>query len=259
MRDVLVIGIGAGDPDHLTIQAVKGIQAADAFFVVDKPGAARELTEFRRALCDRHVRGDAYRWIEVRDAERDRDAPDYRTAVEEWRAHRCARYTELIRDELADGECGAFLVWGDPGLYDSTITILDDVARDSGVEFAVRVLPGISSVQALAARHGIPLNRVGEPVLVTPGRRLASLLPLIDGSVVVMLDASCSFLDVADDDDDVYWGAYLGSPDEILIHGRVADVRDEIRRRRGAARDRKGWIMDTCLLRRARPADATSG
>lgn len=37
----------------------------------------------------------------------------------------------------------------------------------------LQVIPGISSVQALAARHQVPLNRIGEPLTVLPGRRLA--------------------------------------------------------------------------------------
>ena len=51
-------------------------------------------------------------------------------------------------------------------------------------------------------------------------------------------------------DVEIWWGAYLGTPDEILIAGRVADVAEEIHRRRHAARAANGWIMDTYLLRR---------
>ena len=39
-----------------------------------------------------------------------------------------AIYETLLLNQLAEGEVGAFLVWGDPALYDSTLRILDAVA-----------------------------------------------------------------------------------------------------------------------------------
>jgi precorrin-6A synthase len=42
----------------------------------------------------------------------------------------------------------------------------------------------------------------------------------------------------------------VGSKDEILISGRVAEVGHQIAAARAAARRRHGWIMDTYLLRR---------
>jgi precorrin-6A synthase len=51
-------------------------------------------------------------------------------------------------------------------------------------------------------------------------------------------------------DTEIYWGAYLGTKDEILVSGTVADVAGQIQAARGEARERKGWIMDTYLLRR---------
>jgi precorrin-6A synthase len=50
---------------------------------------------------------------------------------------------------------------------------------------------------------------------------------------------------------EIYWGAYLGTPDEILLSGPLAEVADEIARVRAAARERKGWMFDTYLLRRS--------
>jgi precorrin-6A synthase len=70
--------------------------------------------------------------------------------------------------------------------------------------------------------------------------------------VVVMLDGRTAFADLPDTDLDVFWGAYLGTPDEILVAGDLAAVREEIVTRRAEARARKGWIMDTYLLRRRR-------
>ena len=52
--------------------------------------------------------------------------------------------------------------------------------------------------------------------------------------------------------DSIWWGAYLGTPDEMLISGRVGDVGEQIAEQRAAARERIGWIMDIYLLRKNR-------
>ena len=108
------------------------------------------------------------------------------------------------------------------------------------------VVPGITAIQALTARHRIPLNDVGEPVLITTGRRLRE--PGLDGAAVVMLDADCTFLECPPATR-IWWGAYLGTPDEILLSGTVGEVGARIVEVRAEARARHGWIMDIYLLR----------
>jgi precorrin-6A synthase len=124
------------------------------------------------------------------------------------------------------------------------------VLARGAVTFELQVIPGISSVQALAAQHKISLTRTGRPVHITTGRLLARGLPGNADDVVVMLDAGCAFTEIDADDLEIYWGAYVGSKDEILISGRVAEVGHQIAAARAAARRRHGWIMDTYLLRR---------
>src|SRR5207237_632061 len=114
-------------------------------------------------------------------------------------------------------------------------------------------IPGISSVQALGAKHRITLNRVGEAIQVTTGRRLRAGLPTEAENVIVMLDAECSFRQVADPSLTIYWGAYVGTPDEILISGPIPEVMHQIEQTRSEARERHGWIMDTYLIRKSDP------
>ncbi|MEW1863855.1 precorrin-6A synthase (deacetylating) [Streptomyces sp. NPDC088194] len=273
-RHLLVIGIGAGDPDHLTLGAVRAIRRTDVFFLIGKGPAKSSLTDFRRSVIDEHTDGP-HRVVELDDPPRDRSAAGreaYTAAVHDWRTRRADACERLIRDELAPGQAGAFLVWGDPALYDGTLSMLDEIAARGTVGFDVEVVPGISSVSALAARHRTSLNQVGRPVHITPARRLAELFPTGegdavgdgagegtgsgggdrqgDGDVVVMLDAHESFTRIEGDDVWIYWGAYIGTPDELLVSGRLADVADRIRQVRAEARARHGWIMDTYLLRR---------
>jgi precorrin-6A synthase len=251
MRRLLVIGIGAGDPEHVTVQAIKALNAVDVFFVVDKGHPDDELVRLRREICERYIERPGYRIVELPDPPRDRATPAYTGAVEDWRARRAELWEQAIAGELGEHDCGAFLVWGDPSLYDSTIAILDQILARGGVAFAHEVIPGITSVQALTARHRIPLNRVGRPVQITTGRRLAEGFPDGVEEVVVMLDADCSFRHLPDQEIEIHWGAYLGMDDEILVSGTLQEVGGEIERLRSEARERKGWIMDAYLLRRS--------
>ncbi|MBU6533990.1 precorrin-6A synthase (deacetylating) [Streptomyces sp. NPDC057245] len=252
MRTIHVIGIGAGDPDQLTLQAVRALRSTDVFFVLDKGGAKADLVRLRRDMLETHVPEGTYRIVEARDPERDRSAGGaaYSPAVGDWRSARAGIYERLIAEELGEDESGAFLVWGDPALYDSTLGILEEVLESGTVTFTYDVVPGISSVSSLVARHRTGLNRVARPVQITTGRRLAEGFPADADDVVVMLDAHQAFRQYADQDIDIYWGAYLGTPDEILDSGPIAEAAPRIERLRAEARERKGWIMDTYLLRR---------
>ncbi|WP_433216356.1 precorrin-6A synthase (deacetylating) [Microtetraspora malaysiensis] len=247
MKRILIIGIGAGDPDHLTLQAVKAIAATDVFFILDKGEVKHDLVRLRHDLIEAHAR-QPHRIVTVDDPERDRATPAYAAAVEDWRSRRADICERLFRDELADDQVGAFLVWDDPGLYDSTLAIVEEIHQRGSVRFDHEVIPGVSSVSALTARHRIGLTRLTRPVHVTTGRRLSEEGPSAD-DVVVMLDAHCAFAELGDEYD-IYWGAYLGTPDEILVAGPVPEVADRIRELRAEARGRKGWIMDTYLLRK---------
>ncbi|MCC7368331.1 MAG: precorrin-6A synthase (deacetylating) [Chloroflexi bacterium] len=253
MRRLLIIGIGAGDPDYVTVQAVKAMQRTDVFFVIDKGAEKESLVALRREILERHVPAGGYRVVEIDEPARDRTATAYRAAVEAWRQERAVRYEAALVANLPDGQCGAILVWGDPALYDSTLAIVEDVVLRGNLALEIDVMPGISSVQALAAKHRVTLNRVGEAIQVTTGRRVRAGLPTEAENVVVMLDAECSFRQVADPGLTIYWGAYIGTADEILVSGPLPDVMDKIERLRSEARARHGWIMDTYLIRRTEP------
>jgi precorrin-6A synthase len=249
VRKIYVIGIGAGDPDHLTLQAAKAIGRTDVFFLLDKGEVKESMIELRHRLLKAYGR-PSRRIAQGRDPERDRTPDDYEGTIADWRSRRSEVTEALIREHLLEQETGAFLVWGDPTLYDSTIAILDEILARGETTFTYEVIPGISSVSALAAKHRIGVNRVGQPYQVTTGRRLAEQWPAQVDDVVVMLDAQQAFGTVDAENVEIYWGAYVGTPDELLISGPLAEVADEIRRVRAEARERHGWIMDTYLLRR---------
>jgi precorrin-6A synthase len=246
-RRIHVIGIGVGDPDYVTVQAIAALNDTQVFFVMDKGEAKADLVALRREICERFIREPGYRFVELPDPKRSADT-DYRDGVSDWHAARAGVWATAISAELGPDDVGAFLAWGDPSLYDSTLRVLDAIVEAGEVDISYDVIPGITAVQALTARHRIALNDVGEPVLVTTGRQLRA--HGLSGSAVVMLDAECSFL-ACPADTRIWWGAYLGTADELLVAGTVGEAGAGIVEARTEARARHGWIMDTYLLRPA--------
>ncbi|MDP2375979.1 precorrin-6A synthase (deacetylating) [Reyranella sp.] len=256
MKTILIIGIGAGDPDYITVQGIKALNRVDVFFLMDKGRIKGKLRDVREEICRRHIApGRAHRFVEAPSPPRDTQPADYRASVDELNAAKQAVFERMIAEEMKDGETAGILVWGDPMLYDSTIRNIEAIAASGRHTIDYEVIPGITAVQALAARHRIPLNRIAEPVLLTTGRKLAEGFPDGIDSAAVLLDGEDTFRRFADagvhGDMEIYWGAYLGTQDEILISGKLKDVAGEIHRRRSEARQRNGWIMDTYLIRRA--------
>ncbi|HKU40452.1 MAG TPA: precorrin-6A synthase (deacetylating) [Polyangiales bacterium] len=249
MRKLSVIGMGVGDPEQLTVQAIDALNRVDVFFAMDKGSVKADLLQLRKQICRRYIRDRTYRFVEITDPQRDAAIDSYTDRVQLWHEQRAALWRAQFERELGAEGRGGFLVWGDPALYDSTLRILEALAARGG-GFEYEVIPGISAVQALAASHRIPLNRIGGAVHITTGRRLAADVAAGNDDVVVMLDGECAWKALDPAAFEIYWGAYLGSPQQLLAHGRLCDVGEAIESRRAAARAEHGWIMDTYLLRR---------
>lgn len=243
MTRVRLIGIGPGGLDQVTVEAVRAMNEVAAFIVLEK-STNDPLRVFREALIDRHV---AVRppVIVVPDPPRDRsvtteDTAGYEKAVADWHQARTAALSDVLAS--IDGDAG-FLVWGDPSLYDSTLRVLQQVPR-----VAIDVIPGVPSIQLLAARHQIVLHDVGQPVHVTSARRLAEAVSQGQRNIVVMLMASADCLSGLEQWH-VWWGANLGTEGERLVRGRVGHVLDDIVRHRDGVKAEYGWVMDACLVR----------
>jgi precorrin-6A synthase len=255
MRRILIIGIGTGNPEHLTLEALNALKTARVIFVTAKGNRADELEELRKGICERYLPPSSYRLVTFPDPERDRQSADYHSAVAAWHESRAELYEKLLTEHVAEDERAAFLAWGDPTLYDSILRIMETLRDRGSVDFEYEVIPGITSAQVLAARHRIPLNQIGGAIQITTGRRLAAEIAageLLDDDVLVMLDGDCTFSRVTDQAAEIYWGAYLGMPGEMLVSGKVSEVAERIRKLRTEARASRGWIMDTYLLRKPR-------
>jgi precorrin-6A synthase len=242
-----LIGIGSGDPAQLTRAAIAAINAADLVLIPRKGEDKADLAELRRTICADVLANAATRVAEfdlpVRDAARE----DYRGGVDDWHDAVAAAWSrEIARHPGPKGRV-AMLIWGDPSLYDSSLRI----AWRLEPRCEIAVIPGITSIQALCAAHKIPLNEIGEPFLVTTGRRLREGgIPSGIDTVVVMLDGGTAFASLDPKGLFIWWGAYLGMEGEILLSGPLAEMSAEIAAVRAEARSQRGWIMDCYIIKR---------
>ena len=242
MTTLHLIGIGTGNPDHVTGQAIKALNGADLILIPRKGAAKSDLAEVRELILSRVLTSPVP--VAAYDVPRRAEQDDYLGAVNDWHDAIAGVWAETIAAHPG-AEDVALMVWGDPSLYDSTLRIAARLA-----DVTVKVVPGITSLQALTAAHAIPLNTLAAPVTITTGRQLRDHgWPEGATTLAVMLDKGGAFT-VLPPDTEIWWGAYVGMPEECLIHGTLGEVSDHILATRARLRVENGWIMDIYLLRR---------
>lgn len=246
MNELFLIGIGTGNPDHVTQEARKLLRQADLVLIPRKGSDKADLADLRREICAAILPGQGGPRIVEFDLPKRGDAAPYLAEVDAWHDAIATAWVKAVRP-FDSARKVALLIWGDPSLYDSSLRIAARLAPQP----AIRVVPGITALQALTAAHAIPVNEIGAPFVVTTGRQLRDNgWPQGADTAVFMLDGQCSFQSLPGADYDIWWGAFLGMPQQILIHGRLAHVSERIVETRGKARAEHGWIMDIYLLRR---------
>ena len=158
-----------GHPEHITVQPISTLNDVHVVFMMDKGDAAHELLEFRREICERYITNSSCRIVTAADPER-RRGPAARQAGHGGLAH-AARRDLRAADSWRARRPRARRVqrWGDPAMYDGTVDVLRQVLARETVSFELRVIPGISSIQALAAQHKISLTRAGRPLHIATG------------------------------------------------------------------------------------------
>lgn len=247
--DLSLIGMGTGHPDHITRQGVAALNQAQLILVPRKGEDKAELAELRLNLCRELITHGRAVLAPFSMPVREGAEGDYHGAVDRWHDAIAQIWLDTIDRHLPEGGRVALLVWGDPSLYDSTLRIAQRLAHQ--VSLTTTVVPGITALQALTAAHAMPLNDINAPVLITTGRQLREQgWPPGADTVAVMLDGQCAFQTLAPAGLHIWWGAYLGMPNQLCVSGALADVGPTILREREQARARHGWVMDTYLLKR---------
>lgn len=250
MKDLFLVGIGTGNPEHLTLQAIRTLNAVDVILIPRKGDSKADLAETRRAICAEVISNPTTRIVEFDLPIRDETTVDYVQRVEDWHDQIAKVWADTLAQTPAPKDRVALLVWGDPSLYDSTLRI----AARLSPRPAITVIPGITSLQGLTAAHAIPLNDLAAPFTVTTGRQLRDGgWPQGANRIAVMLDGDCSFTQLDPENIRIWWSAYVGMPQQTSLNGPLQAVGPQIIAARRALRAKHGWIMDIYILDRSGP------
>lgn len=169
------IGVGPGDPDLITLKAVKALAHVDVVLAAASPKNDASLA---LSIAAPHLRPGAD--ILRLDFPMTRDAAVLQAA---WNAN-----AEAVLGVLGQGKSAAFLTLGDPLTY-STFGYLLRTLNGRLEEVPVEVVPGITSYQAAAARTGRVLAESGESLAVVSGvageDELRRVLASVDSAVIL--------------------------------------------------------------------------
>jgi len=147
------IGVGPGDPELLTLKALKALQKVPVICV---PQAANRRDSYALSIVKDYVKPDQ----EILRAPFPTD--DAEGAAQVWR-----EASELVAERLRKGQDVAFLTEGDPMLFSTFSYVLAGV-QELCPEAPVMIIPGVSSVMAAAASAGVPLATHGQRLAILP-------------------------------------------------------------------------------------------
>jgi precorrin-2/cobalt-factor-2 C20-methyltransferase len=136
------IGVGPGDPELITLKALKALQSVPVICV---PQAVNRPDSYALSIVKDYVKPEQ----EILRAPFPTDDADGAAQVW-WEA------SELVVEKLKKGQDVAFLTEGDPMLFSTFSYVLTGV-QELCPEARVEIIPGVSSVMAAAASSGVPL------------------------------------------------------------------------------------------------------
>lgn len=140
MKKLYGIGTGPGDPNLLTLKAVKAMEEADIIFAPNNKGKNMALDTAEEFIKDKEI---VYIDFPMGNVVR----KDYEDAA------------KVISEKIPQGGKGAFLTIGDSMIYSTFIYIMEELEDE---EIEIEIVPGIPSFVASAAAAKVPLTVKGD-------------------------------------------------------------------------------------------------
>lgn len=202
------IGVGPGDPELLTLKAVRILKTADVIACPAKDGKPGTAYEIAKKACPEIGEKEVLAL----------DFPMKKDGLEE--AHKSA--AEQITEKLEKGCDVAFLTLGDTSFYSGFYYITGLVAEAG---FTAEIINGIPSFCAVSAKLTVPLALGDEPVLISPGEYRPC-----DGTQVIMKAGSRLTelkAEISRDGKTAYLVENCGMPDEHVYRG-LEEIPDSV-------------------------------
>jgi precorrin-2/cobalt-factor-2 C20-methyltransferase len=224
MTSLIGIGVGPGDPDLLTVKAVKAIQNADIIMCPasneDRPSIALSVVS---SIIDKSKNQEIVKLIFPMTKDKD-------ILEQTWK-----RNAKIMAETVLTGKNVVYLTVGDPFLYSTWIYMHKDL-KENYPDMNISVIPGIVSIFTFAAKVGVSVAEGAEKVAIIPScydlssvkeiaKHSESMIFLKDGryfdQVIKVLKES------GFPDDSIFAiGQDLGTENEIIRKMTLGEVND---------------------------------
>ncbi len=181
------IGVGPGDPELLTLKAVRIIKEVPCICV---PKGREEGSSLALSIVSKAVDLSGKEILEAH-------FPMKKTKSQEHQGSLDAKWQETtgtIISRLNKGIDIAFITLGDPAIY-STFFYLYDRLLEQKPELKITIIPGISSINASAAKAGISLGLADEKIAILPAAYADNLMDTLMAFETVVLMKANKVLD----------------------------------------------------------------
>ncbi|GAB4486334.1 MAG: precorrin-2 C(20)-methyltransferase [Thermodesulfovibrionales bacterium] len=218
-----VIGVGPGDPELLTLKAVRILNDAACVIV---PKGREEGSSLARSIVEKAVDLRGKDVIEAYFPMRKTRGGPSADLDAKWN-----ETVETVLERLDRGDA-AFITIGDPTIY-STFRYLHDRLLELRPGLVIELVPGVSSITASAAAAGVYLGIADERIAVLPANYTADLERTVrEFDTVVLMKVNKVFREILSRlegmklAENAVYVARAGMPDEKIVRG-LRKVKDE--------------------------------
>ena len=220
-----VIGVGPGDPELLTLKAARVLREVRCICV---PKGREEGSSLALSIVERALDLDGKEIVEAHFPMKKTKTPDGELDAK-WDAT-----VRAVQERLQRGSDVAFITIGDPTIY-STFFYLYDRLLETDPALQIEIIPGVSSINASAARAKVSLGLADEKIAILPATYTDDLREVLEkfDTVVLMkvhkvFDEVRAVLDGMGLADKAVYVSRAGMADE-RIFGDIREVRESDR------------------------------